>query len=210
MKLRMTHLVGAMLVASVVQAAPITLALSPSDQVVVPGLVSFDVNIAGLGAGGAPTVGSFDLTLAFDAALLLPASVSFGNLLGNPALLEALTDQIFLPGAIEFAEVSLLPPATLDALQPVSFRLATLTFQTLSPGTGSLNFSAITIDDNFGVKLPVTPTGGNITVIPEPASVGMLLVGLLLASGAIRRKRYRGILSGKDFARTMLKKGKSE
>jgi hypothetical protein len=81
------------------------------------------------------------------------------------------------PGRVEFAEVSLLSPSELDALQPSSFLLANLSFIAISNGTSLFFFADNQIvDDAFGNKL----------LIPEPATA--LLLGLgLIALRIIRR-----------------------
>jgi hypothetical protein len=80
--------------------------------------------------------------------------------------MEALTDFTFMSGAVEFAEVSLLSPAQLDALQPANFSLATITFTALASGTSSLSFLEATVDDAFGNK------------IPEPGTLVLLCIGV--------------------------------
>ena len=84
-------------------------------------LVQVNAVISGLGNHAPPSVGAFDVSVGYNPLLLAPDDVTFGLLLGDPFLFEALTDVDFLtPGIANFAEVSLLSPSELDALQPVS------------------------------------------------------------------------------------------
>ena len=162
-------------------ALAISVDLVPSSVTVMAGdSLSVGVVISGLVAGGPPSVGAFDLTVSFNPAILSPTGVAFGLFLRNPGLLQALTGFNFLSGLVEFAEVSLLSPAALDALQPASFTLATLSFTALASGTTTLAFSQITVDDAFGNKL----------AIPEPGT--LLLLGSGLAGlGAVAWRRHR-------------------
>jgi len=155
-------------------AEAISLALAPSAASVSLGdAVNVDVNIAGLASGGPPSVGAFDLDVAFDPSVLSPTGVAFGPFLGNPLLFEALTDFKFsTPGIVDFAEVSLLSPFELDVLQPATFSLATLSFTAIGSGTSQFNFAGdIRVDDPFGNKLSIS--------IPEPATVILLGLGFI-------------------------------
>lgn len=152
-------------------ADPITLSAIPSStSVTAGGVVSVPVFISGLGRP--PAVGAFDLSLAFNSLLLSPTMVVFGPFLGDPSLFEALTGFDFsTPGIAEFAEVSLLTPAELNALQPPSFLLATLSFVGLGTGSIGFNFASVRVDDAFGNKLAIS--------IPEPATILLAGIGLL-------------------------------
>jgi len=99
--------------------------LVPSSPTVSPGdAVDVDVVVSGLAVGGPPSVGSFDLDVSFDPTVLMPTGVTFGLLLGDPDLFEALVDATVLASAVTIAEVSLLSPTELDALLPSTFTLA--------------------------------------------------------------------------------------
>ena len=165
-------------------APAISLDLVPSSVTVVAGYsLSVAVVISGLVAGGPPSVGAFDLTVSFNPAILSPTGVTFGLFLGNPGLLEALTGFNFLAGLVEFAEVSLLSPSDLDALQPASFTLATLSFTALASGTTILSFSEIIVDDAFGNKL---------LPVPEPGSLVLMGASLVwLGARAWRQSRRK-------------------
>ncbi len=153
-----------------------SLTLSPSSTTVIAGdLVNVEAVIAGLNTGGPPSVGAFDLNVGIDSALLSPDSVTFGPFLGSVD--ETLTDFSFAtPRVVNFAELSLLSPAELDALQPASFVLATLTFDAVAAGIASFTFVGdLRVDDAFGNKLP----------IPEPPMA--YLLGIAIAGFLARR-----------------------
>ncbi len=153
-------------------AGAVVLTLKPSAATVSAGdALDVDVIVSELGAGVPPSVGAFDLDVAFDSLLFAPTGVDFGPFLGDP-LTEALTDFSFaVDGIVDFAEVSLLSPAELDALQPAEFLLATLHFTALADGSGSFGFAGERrVDDAFGAKLP----------IPAPGVALLLASGLLL------------------------------
>lgn len=150
-------------------ATPSALAVSLSfvPEPSIPEVLAVDIVISGLKAGGPPSLGAFDLDVSFDPAVLSPTDVTFGPFLGDPGLFEALTDFNFFPGVVDLAEVSLLSPADLDALQPASFSLAALTFDRIGVGDDRLAFSQVTLDDAFGNK------------IPEPSSLALFSIGAI-------------------------------
>ena len=84
-----------------------------------------------------------------------------------------------LDSLVGFAEVSLLAPAALDALQASSFTLATISFSAIADGMSEFAFFGETrVDDAFGLKLSV----------PEPTTLALLALGLGGLSLTRRRK----------------------
>jgi len=177
----MKKLIGELVAIGII-ALPITLPayasvflhLAPPSATVTTGdTVNVEVSIGGL--GNPPSVGAFDLSVGFDPAILSPTAVTFGPFLGDESLFEALTAFDFsVPGVVEFAEVSLLTPAELDALQSSGFSLATLSFVATGNGTTSFDFIGDRrIDDAFGNKL----------IVPEPATVFLVAVALVALWG---------------------------
>lgn len=175
-------------VLSIANAATISLSLVPSAQTIAPGAIaSVDVIVAGLGLP--PGVGAYDLDLAFDPAILVPVAIQFGPFLGDGSLFETIESFNFFPGTVDFAAVSLLPNASLYALQAGSFRLASIDFLALQPGVSTLEFTELRIDDEFALKYDVTGGGGTIAVVPEPAYA--VLTALLIAVLAKRFYKAR-------------------
>ncbi len=151
--------------------------------------VTVDVVISGLGAGAPPSVGAFDFDVSFNPGILSPTGVSFGPFLGNPDLFEALTSFALTPVLVDFAEVSLLLPAELDALQQATFTLATLSFDTLALGTSPLTFSQVVVADAFGGKLIPSVGGGSVNVIVSEPNALLLLGAAIAGMMLIGRKR---------------------
>jgi hypothetical protein len=173
---------GIVLLLGAAALADVVVYFDPYSQPVITGQqVNVDVVISGLGNFMPPSAGSFDLTAAFDPTLLLPTTVTFGPFLGDPNLGQALTGYQFSASEVEFAEVSLLTPEQLDALQPGMFTLATLSFTALRDGTASFSLVDGVVDDPFGHKL---------FIVPEPGTVALLASGLL-GSYTFRRRLRR-------------------
>lgn len=122
--------------------AAVILSMSPNTSSAVPGdIVVLDLMISGLNAGGADSLGDFDLDIFYDSGALSVDSFSLTGLLGDIGLGEALDfslgDDTF--GIIGLAITSLLPVLELDALQPSSFSLASISFMVnvLADGTST-------------------------------------------------------------------------
>jgi C4-dicarboxylate transporter len=134
-----------------VAASAAAIGITPAAQTVSPGS-TFQVN-ATISRLTTSRVGDFDLTMNFDPAILQVVGVSFGSFLGFPSSLQSFT---LGTDHVEFAEVSLLAPSALVALQPQTFTPATLTFQAIGLGTSALSFTAITAGDENGSSLGLT------------------------------------------------------
>ena len=145
------------------------------------GLFDFDILISELHDGVAPSLGAYDLDIGFDPAILSPVDVRFGPFLSAPSL-PSLTSFSFSPGLVDLAEISILIPVDLDALQPDSFIVATIEFEARSRGFGFVTFSDASAADAFGDPLEVTTVDGGVTIVPEPSTLvltALALVGLL-------------------------------
>ena len=172
-------------------AAAVSVTATPSSPTPDPfSVLEVALVASGLGEGTAPSVGAFDLDLAYDDSILSLTSVTFGDPgLGNQldlVALGSLNGSTPGSGTVNLFEVSLDSVTDLHALQADSFALATLTFQTLAPGTSSLDLTGVGLSDALGALLPATLVSGNVNVIPEPSTA--LLIGLgLLGLGARKR-----------------------
>jgi len=168
-------------------------------------LQDVDIVVSGLPTG--EIVSAFDLDVLYNPLEVQPVVdgvtgnyVDFGPWLGDPLLLEALTDSCPGPcnlgfntpisGVVDLAEVSLLLNADLVALQSGlggSFTLATLNFQYI-PDDGGLPGYALSWTAGNDVKgldpsVPIYPENP----IPEPSTV-LLITSGLLGLAAFRRR----------------------
>ena len=84
------------------------------------------------------------------------------------------------PGIVSLDEVSFLSTAALDALQPGSSSLVTLSFSGLAIGSSPVSFGSVDLSDaEFPAStLTATLEVGVVTVIPEPTSAALLFIGL--------------------------------
>lgn len=175
-------------------ASAVSIALAPATVTPEPGATfAVELRVAGLGEGAAPSLGAFDVTLSFDPAAVAFTSVSFDEFLGTiPA--QAFAD--FTPGAgtLALASFSLLPTAALDALQPGSFRLATIVFEAVGAGPSAIDVTAALLGDGFGGRLALAtaPIGVQVQPIPEPAAALAFGLGLAAVARASRRRRAAG------------------
>jgi hypothetical protein len=157
------------------------------------------LTIGGLGNFGPDSLGAFDLSVGFDPSVLTFTGYSLGGLLGDLGLSQALDASTGDGGsAINLAEVSLLSPAALDALQPDEFIVAVLGFDVSGLASGATTLLSILsgglLVDADGATLPITGTSGaSIVGIPLPATPLLFLVALF-GLAATRRSIARGSL----------------
>jgi hypothetical protein len=178
-------------------AGAIVIGFVPSDQTVGLGAtVGVDLVISDLGDFTAPSLGSFDLDVTYDDAILgAPSVTTLTSLLGDSSQGETIEGvDLSIPGFIDVFLVSLLSPLELDALQPASFVLLTLTFDAIAQGTSALELTEVLLGDALGAELSATAGSGSITVqgpgtgVPEPSLAGLLLTA---AVGVFAHRRPR-------------------
>lgn len=174
---------GLLLVSALNSAHAIQLGIQPATHSVAPH-ASFDLALAisGLGDGTAPSLGVFDLTVAYDPAILQFEALDFGDpALGDQLDLFGLAGvtgvDTSVPGIINLFELSLDAPQDLEALQAGDFTLSVFTFTALAPGVSALDLSVNALGDAWGDPLFATLTSGRVTVtgVPEQAATGWLL-----------------------------------
>lgn len=189
-----------------------SLSLEPSAQSASIGdAVSLDLMISGLTAGGPDSLGDFDVDIGFDTTMLSFDSYVLGNALGDLSFGEAFDTGLGdLGGIINIAEVSLLEASLstcvfcsgpyLDDIQPASFVLATLGFTvlpSLSPGTSTtVNIDTVwALGDGNGDALALNGVSGAVirnpsqaAGVPEPASLALIISGVLGFIGVYRRR----------------------
>lgn len=174
-----------------------TIAVVPSIQAVNVGdAVTVDLQISGLGNGTAPSLGIFDIDFGFDPSLLVFSSVLYGSGLD---VLDLGSWQATTPGVgtVNLFELSFDSADDLNALQADSFALATLSFNALASGSSPFTLSLNAVGDAYGADLPVTWSGGSVTIaapvatsVPEPETLALTLISLgALGFSMPRRKR---------------------
>lgn len=181
-----------------VSAAAVTLEVVPSTSSANLGdPFTVDVIVSGLGDTAAPSLSTFDLDLLYDPVLFNYTGVVYGPELGDEMAGEATTITTPGPGIVQLLELSILPPADLNANQPDSFTLLTASFTANVVGLGAFDVSVDNLGDENGAPLvvdAVTPATVDVvtgapTDIPTLSQWGLILLAALLFVAAARGLR---------------------
>lgn len=172
-----------------------TITIDPVSQIVsLGGPASIDVNVSGLGNLVAPSLGTYDLDIFFDPALLSFSSIIWGTGLDVLDLgsIQSATPAV---GMINAFALSLDSPTELNSLQPGAFRLFRLTFSTVAEGVSAITVNVNALGDAAGVALTTDITNGLVTVeagasnVPEPSDTWIVFIAFALGLHRVRQHR---------------------
>jgi hypothetical protein len=175
------------------RADAFSISMDPAANVIAVGdSAAIALNVSGLVDNAAPSLGVYDIDLAWDASVVQLDSVAFGDpLLGdqlNLAGFGTFASVTFGAGTLNLFELSLDSVADLNNLQAGSFTIATLTFTLLDFGTSAITPSVVQAGDANGRPLQIDSiTGTTVSAIPEPSAAILAAAGLLLVRTRIRR-----------------------
>lgn len=176
--------------ASSVNATLFSIELDQTDfnvgQTLTANLVVSDIEKDSIGFTS--LIADFELDLMFDNSLLSFDSLSFGEKLGD-GLDSLQLDNVTASGILNIFELSYLLYDELLVLQDgiSKFTLASINFDIINVGSGLFSLNNIAAGNDIGTALTdiqsnstsfITTSG--TTAIPEPTSVALILVGLML------------------------------
>lgn len=169
------------------------LSLVPQSSSVTLGNVAWvDVIASGLTTGAAPSIGAYDLDVTYDTSLLGVAGVVYGFGLDTIANGSLRLDDASVPGLVNVFELSFDSIATLHQNQLDTFRLFSISFNTLSAGTASfgLSINSISNAEGTGELSPDVLNGVASIEVTSPAvplpAAGWLLAFALASLGGSR------------------------
>jgi hypothetical protein len=172
-------LVTALLCMCAPARANVVLGFDPSFEQVPLG-IPFSVNLTVAGLGNGTALGTYDIDVTYDSAIIKLSSVTYGTSLDVLGL-GSIQGTTFGPGTVNVFELSLDSTADLNALQPSAFTLVHLDFMSSSYGTSPLNMNINALGDANGNSLTALVNQGSVAVPQPPALflIALSLVGLL-------------------------------
>lgn len=188
---RQLCLLASLCIGTCSSALAATVSLVPSTSAVEVGAtVALELRVSDVGSNG---LGTFDLDVLFDPALVTLSGVTYGSgldVLGLGSLQFATASA----DAVNLFELSLDSAAELLALQLDSFVLATLNFVGVTPGSAVFALSLNALGDAYGDSLSASLVDAAVTILaPSPSTVSepapYALLSAALAALALSRRR---------------------
>lgn len=146
---------------------------------------NFDVNVSASGFGGlsSPSLGAYDFNLIYGSAFASLNNVNFTPNLSSDPMFSISAFDSSNAGTVNVFEVSLQSAAALNAAQPASFSLATLTFTANNVGSFNVGINGLAFADADGVALTPTLNGTTIFMVDRTdiAEYAQPLAGGILA-----------------------------
>ena len=138
---------------------------------------------------------AFQFDITFDPMVITPTGIDEG------AFLQTGGTTIFIPGAIDSTAgaISATAGSLIGPLSGVggAGTLSTVHFHALILGVSSVRISAVSLLDSNLEDIPAAVVGGTVYVsaVPEPATLSLFGMGLLVLFGAGRRVRGASAIS---------------
>jgi hypothetical protein len=170
----------------------LTISMDPAASGIAVGdSVAIALNVSGLVDNAAPSLGNYEIDVAWDAGVVQLNGVSLGDQLALGVFGSTSTITIGA-GTVNLLELSLESVADLNSLQAGSFTIATLTFQLIAVGSSAITPTVTVVRDATGSALAVDAiSGAVVSAIPEPSTAVLCMVGLLRVRSRIRRAAPR-------------------
>lgn len=149
--------------------------------------IEVQVRVSGLNTVSAPSLGTYDLNLNYDANLFNVSSILWGDsTLGNQLDLTgfgSLQNSSSGLGWLNAFEISVDEAVDLELLQAGEFTLFSVLLNAIAIGNGNFSLTTNTIGDAYGNDLLIETINGTAVDIkgvsvPEPPSF-LLLIGML-------------------------------
>ncbi len=149
--------------------------------------IEVQVRVSGLNTVSAPSLGTYDLNLNYDANLFNVSSILWGDsTLGNQLDLTgfgSLQNSSSGLGWLNAFEISVDEAVDLELLQAGKFTLFSVLLNAIAIGNGKFSLTTNTIGDAYGNDLLIDTINGTAVDIkgvsvPEPSSF-LLLIGML-------------------------------